>query len=188
MSCSPPRPPSPRGEQSVHPPVGGRVPDIDPRMSAHRSTGTCASPSKHAPAWKFSPYVTVPGAPPASAGSATWPAACALHLMPVVLMSPRVPRQVGDLWSTAPQITGPARFLPHPQVPSEVRDCAVRDRSTAGTPPPPAACQVSASARPAAAWLRRFPPGWSSLLGGIEELPLLRRSAAPAGDLLRLLR
>lgn len=43
------------------------MPDIDATMSAHRSTGTwCITVRNTHQAWKFSPLVTVPGAPAAA--------------------------------------------------------------------------------------------------------------------------
>jgi hypothetical protein len=50
-------------------PSDGRVPDMDSKMSAHRSTGTwCITIKNTHQAWKFSPQVTVPGRVPRSGG------------------------------------------------------------------------------------------------------------------------
>jgi hypothetical protein len=99
--------------------------------------------------------------------------------MPVVLDGLRARLgQVGDLVRVPdPDITGPGQV---PAAPAgtlrEVRDGAVRVIVPRQVRPAAPGCLPGLRFFPPCCCLRcgGFLPGWSSLLGGIEELPLLR--------------
>jgi hypothetical protein len=151
-------------------------------MSAHRSTGTwCITIKNTHQAWRFSPYVTVPGAPAASGGGPAtwaWPHAHCTSCRSCWMISARASGRSVTWWEyRTPRSRAPARFLPHPQVPSGKCGMVSSGRSLHGRYAPGAPGCLPG--------LRFFPPcrcpgcgvllpGWSSLLGGIEELPLLR--------------
>ena len=112
-----------RASRACTHPSEGRVPDIDPRMSAHRSTGTwCITIKNTHQAWRFSPYVTVPGAPAASGGgSATWvwPHAHCTSCRSCWTVSACASGRSVTWWEyRTPRSRAPARFLPHPHAPS----------------------------------------------------------------------
>ncbi len=157
----------------------GRVPDIDPRMSAHRSAGTwCTTIKNTHQAWKFSPDVTVPGwpAPGGVSATCTRPQPHCAACRSCWIVSARALGRAVTWWEyRILRSRAPDRSAPHSQMPSGNCGTVLSGWSLhAGHAPGGPGCLPGFRFwPPPRRGLRSggFFPGWSSLLCGIDEFP-----------------